>query len=268
MKRLTLGLIPILFFAAMADTAFALRPEDVSIQQAEVNAMVKRSENRAKSRKQEVEGEITLSSTFKSQRYRALVRSKKELIRDAIDKARSSASVAVTRRPSFSSSSSSSSRSSVHSTSSVSSRSERSSSSSFAYAGNALSQEVLSLVNAERAKANLKALQLNSFLTQSAQDYAHLMSEENFFSHTDPDGNASFERISDAGYLTPPCDCQWQYYTGENLGKNQANAKEVVEAWMASESHRANVLRPQFTDMGIGYENGYWVQHFGAKKEY
>lgn len=124
--------------------------------------------------------------------------------------------------------------------------------------------EVLRLVNVERENEGLDPLTFNPLLNDSAQLYAERMAQEHFFSHTDPDGNSSLDRIRATGYLRPPCDCAWQYATGENLGSGQATPADVVRAWMDSPGHRANILHDQFDELGVGYADGYWVQHFGG----
>jgi uncharacterized protein YkwD len=89
------------------------------------------------------------------------------------------------------------------------------------------------------------------------------MAMTGIFSHTDANGDSSLQRIQASGYLEPPCDCDYVYYTGENLAMNIDSAAEVVEAWMNSPSHRENMLNPHFTEIGVGYFEGYWVLHFG-----
>jgi uncharacterized protein YkwD len=127
-----------------------------------------------------------------------------------------------------------------------------------------MEEEVLRLVNRERTERGLTTLTLHPLLRASARHYAATMAKGNFFSHTDPDGGRSIDRIRATGYLQPPCVCAWEYATGENLARNQRTPAAVVDAWMASPTHRANVLHPQFHDMGLGYDRGYWVQHFGG----
>ncbi len=125
-------------------------------------------------------------------------------------------------------------------------------------------EEVLRLVNQERAARGLGALTREGVLEKTAQEYAEDMNTRNFFGHTDPDGRASFVRIRNAGYLIAPCDCAWTYRTGENLAKGQRTPAEVVQDWMNSPSHRENILREDFSETGFGIRNGYWVEHFGS----
>lgn len=123
--------------------------------------------------------------------------------------------------------------------------------------------EMLQRVNDERTNKGLAPLAINNDLNTSAQLYAIDMSTRKFFSHTDPDGRGSKDRIEASGYFDLPCDCLSYYYTGENLAVNQKTVEEAVDAWMNSPGHKANILNKYYTEIGIGYENGYWVQHFG-----
>lgn len=126
-----------------------------------------------------------------------------------------------------------------------------------------LRQEVVRLVNIERAKVDLHPLATNPLLQRSAQLYAEAMVAQNFFSHRDPNGKNSLDRIRAIGYLQPPCDCSWRYMTGENLARGQTTAAQVVRDWMNSTSHRANLLHHDFQEIGIGFLDNNWVQHFG-----
>lgn len=140
----------------------------------------------------------------------------------------------------------------------------RSSSSAPARTGeDAFRQEMLTLVNQERFAVGLTALTMNLVLQNSAQAYAEDMVKRKFFSHTDPQGKGSLDRIRASGYLMPPCDCVWRYRTGENLGRGQTTPTQVVRDWMKSKLHRENILSPQFKEIGIGKAGDIWVQHFG-----
>ena len=130
-----------------------------------------------------------------------------------------------------------------------------------------LINQVVELTNIERAKEGLKPLTLNSQLVDAAQDHSSDMAQDDFFSHTGADGSNVGSRVQDSGY---------QYSTtGENIAAGQTTAEEVVEGWMNSPGHRANILNPDFTEIGIGYEylendtgsvnyNHYWTQVFGT----
>lgn len=116
--------------------------------------------------------------------------------------------------------------------------------------------EVLRLVNAEREKAGLPALTTNSTLTAAANKRAQEIKQT--FSHTRPNGSSCFTVLGEYGI---------SYRTaGENIAYGQKTPKEVVNGWMNSPGHRANILKSDFGKVGIGvYESGgvyYWTQLF------
>ncbi len=116
--------------------------------------------------------------------------------------------------------------------------------------------QVIALVNDERAKAGCDPLTEESHLTQAAQDYSDQMSAGNFFSHTSPDGTTFDQRIKNAGYSKPGA---------ENIAKGQTSAAQVMDSWMNSEGHRANILNCSLKKIGVGVTTAgwYWVQDFG-----
>lgn len=120
---------------------------------------------------------------------------------------------------------------------------------------------MLNAVNAEREQHRLAPLQLNSTLDQVADFYACRLVDGGFFSHVDPfDGSTVATRSADFGYAF------WKI--GENLAAGQPSVERAVSDWMSSPGHRANILDPAYTELGIavktGGENGpYWVQEFG-----
>ena len=130
-----------------------------------------------------------------------------------------------------------------------------------------LINRVVELTNIERTKAGLQPLTLDLQLVDAAQDHSGDMAQDDFFSHTGADGSNVGSRVKDTGY---------QYSTvGENIAAGQTSAAEVVEGWMNSPGHRANILNANFTEIGIGYEylendtgsvnyNHYWTQVFGT----
>ena len=121
-------------------------------------------------------------------------------------------------------------------------------------------QQVLQLVNAERQKAGLNALTLSDKLTDVAQVKAEDMAKNNYFSHTSPTYGSPFEMLQHFGISYKAA--------GENIAHNQRSAQEVMNAWMNSSGHRANILNANFTDLGVGYANPdspYWVQEFISK---
>ena len=128
-------------------------------------------------------------------------------------------------------------------------------------------EEVVRLTNVERAKAGLPPLKLNNQLLAAAQDHSNDMAQDDFFSHTGADGSSVGDRVRNSGY---------QYSTtGENIAAGQTTPAQVVEGWMNSPGHRANILNPNYTEIGVGYEylqndtgsvnyNHYWTQVFGT----
>jgi len=128
-----------------------------------------------------------------------------------------------------------------------------------------VSEEVIKLVNAERAKVNLVALTKNSVLTSSAQKYAQYMADSNFFSHDGKDGSTFITRNKAAGYT----NYTWM---GENIAAGQGTAQQAMNDWMKSPGHKANILHTKAKEIGVGYATNnssnykkYWAQEFGAK---
>lgn len=127
-----------------------------------------------------------------------------------------------------------------------------------------LQDRVLVLVNEARKVKSLPPLATHPILERTAQAYAENMAANGFFSHDDLEGRSSAERILAGGYEKPTCNCSWVYGTGENLAHGQEAAADAVRDWLASPGHRENILKPEFDDTGIGFFDGYWVQHFGV----
>lgn len=127
----------------------------------------------------------------------------------------------------------------------------------------AVRNEMLSLVNQERANVGLEPLVFSSILNNSAQDHALDMRDRNFYNHVNPDGEEPADRIIRAGYNP--------IVAGENIAMNQTSVAQVMEGWMNSEHHRDNILYVDYTEIGIGLSyivregelNVYWVQNFG-----
>jgi uncharacterized YkwD family protein len=116
--------------------------------------------------------------------------------------------------------------------------------------------QVISLVNQERAKANLKPLTSNYALSSMALDKAKDMYNKNYFSHTSPTYGSPFDMMKSYGIRFT--------YAGENIAKGQKTPQAVMTAWMNSAGHRQNILSPNFTKIGTAYYNGEWVQEFIA----
>ena len=114
--------------------------------------------------------------------------------------------------------------------------------------------QVITLVNQERAKQGLKPLSGDAALNKMALAKARDMSQGKYFSHTSPTYGSPFDMMKQFGIS--------YRYAGENIAMGQKTPAEVVNAWMNSEGHRANILSPNFTLIGVGYYNGYWAQEF------
>lgn len=116
---------------------------------------------------------------------------------------------------------------------------------------------VLELVNKERANAGLGSLTTTPELDAAAQVRANEI--VNYFSHTRPDGRSCSTAAEEAGVPT--------YYIGENIAAGQRSPESVMNSWMNSSGHRANILRDDYNHIGIGCVYGgsygiYWVQMF------
>ncbi|MEV7342011.1 CAP domain-containing protein [Streptomyces sp. NPDC093544] len=121
--------------------------------------------------------------------------------------------------------------------------------------------EVVALTNAERAAAGLRPLSVDPLLTNAAQAHSDDMVARAFYSHVSPDGTQPWDRAAAAGST--------RRTIGENIACGQRSPAEVVLGWMNSPGHRANILKPAFTHIGIGLAGGgkmgtYWTQLFGA----
>ncbi len=121
---------------------------------------------------------------------------------------------------------------------------------------NAFADEVIRLVNVERAANGLDALTKNERLSAAAAKRAQELVE--YYSHTRPDGTNCFTVLDDFAIT--------YYAVGENIAMGQSTPQEVMEDWMNSEGHRANILETSFENIGVGvvYANGmlHWVQLF------
>ena len=128
--------------------------------------------------------------------------------------------------------------------------------------------EVLELVNEERSNASLNPVESDGQLETVAENHSESMAVNDFFGHQDPtDGSSPRDRIDEVGY-------DWSTF-GENVASGYSTPEEVMNGWMNSPGHRANILNPDFTEIGIGYEflendtgsvnyNHYWTQVFGT----
>ena len=120
----------------------------------------------------------------------------------------------------------------------------------------AYEKEVVRLVNQERSKHGLSPLTSDWQLSRVARYKSQDMRDNGYFSHTSPTYGSPFEMMKSFGI---------SYRTaGENIARGQRTPQEVVNAWMSSSGHRANILNKSFTRIGVGYvlEGNYWTQLF------
>jgi len=108
--------------------------------------------------------------------------------------------------------------------------------------------EIAMLTNNERREKDIPALQRNALLDQAAEMKAKDMAANGYYAHVSPDGVTPMHWVEKAGYK--------YLIIGENLVVNRTDAEQVVDAFMGSPGHRANILRTDFTEIGIGVANG------------
>lgn len=136
-----------------------------------------------------------------------------------------------------------------------------------------LEEDILTLVNQVRAEgANCGAggtfgpagpLTMDPSLRCAARMHSKDMSDRDFFSHSNPDGESPWDRMGKAGY-------GGYSNAGENIAAGSADAAGTMDQWMNSDGHCANIMNPAFDHIGVGYHPGgqwghLWTQVFGAK---
>ena len=120
-------------------------------------------------------------------------------------------------------------------------------------------KEVVRLVNEARRNNGIGELTYNWELSRVARYKSQDMRDNSYFSHTSLTYGSPFKMIKSFGI---------SYKTaGENIARGQASPAAVVSAWMSSPGHRANILNPSFTEIGVGYvaDGRYWTQMFIGK---
>jgi len=118
-------------------------------------------------------------------------------------------------------------------------------------------QQVVALVNKERAAAGLSPVAGLDSLNKLALTKATDMRTNNYFSHTSPTYGSPFDMMTSFGITYRAA--------GENIAMGQRTPEEVMTAWMNSPGHKANILSKNFNYIGVGYDNNYWVQEFIGK---
>ena len=134
---------------------------------------------------------------------------------------------------------------------------------SFDYISAIYAAVLSSLANNDRSRENLESLTINPSLVAAAQMKADDMAEKGYFSHNTPEGLSPWYWFDKAGYKYK--------YAGENLAVNFDESQNVEDAWMASPTHRWNILNRNFTEIGIATSTGIYqgretifvVQMFG-----
>ncbi|MED4953336.1 CAP domain-containing protein [Paenibacillus macerans] len=115
-------------------------------------------------------------------------------------------------------------------------------------------QQVLDLVNKERSKAGLGALTMNPELSKMAMVKAQDMYNNNYFDHNSPTHGSPFDMMKEFGITYNSA--------GENIAKGQSTPTQVMNDWMNSPGHKANILNSSYTKIGVAYYNSEWVQEF------
>lgn len=135
------------------------------------------------------------------------------------------------------------------------------------YLASVIPTVLISYTNEKRLENNLPRLKENVQLTQAAQLKANDMVKRGYFSHNTPEGLLPWHWLKLSGYTYDQA--------GENLAVNFNDSKDVVEAWMNSPTHKANIVKPIYTEIGIAMAEGYHrgkpaifvVQFFGLPKK-
>ncbi|GAB3552079.1 CAP domain-containing protein [Spirosoma fluminis] len=143
-----------------------------------------------------------------------------------------------------------------------------------AAATTAQQQEVLAYVNQARSKPcqcgattypAVPALALDSQLNAASDKHAQDMATYNYFSHTGRDGSQPWDRMTREGY-------SWRA-AGENIAAGYTTTRAVVDGWLKSPGHCANIMSANFKNVGVGYTYGasstykhYWVTDFGTRR--
>jgi len=122
---------------------------------------------------------------------------------------------------------------------------------------NPIEQRLIQLVNAERAKNNLRPLTVNSKLMDAARGNSANQARQRKMDHI-LDGKNPLDRMTAAGYRPN----LWL----ENIFAGRDTPEEAMQWWMNSPAHRSNLLNPDITEIGVGVQNGYWTQVFGRQQ--
>ncbi|MEM8532861.1 MAG: CAP domain-containing protein [Chloroflexota bacterium] len=126
-------------------------------------------------------------------------------------------------------------------------------------------EQIVKLTNEERAKKGCPALKPNQKLNRAAQKHSNDMMQNGFFSHTGSDGSSVGNRVKEMGYS--------YRRIAENIARGYRSPEAVMEGWMNSSGHRANILNCSLREIGVGYtaDDGsrygpMWTQNFATPR--
>jgi uncharacterized protein YkwD len=118
-----------------------------------------------------------------------------------------------------------------------------------------LESTITCLINKERSKAGLRSVRSSGSLREAALGHSKDMVQEGYFEHTSPSGETFIDRITNTGYMRGAR----RWLVGENLvwgSGSQSIPRAIVDSWMGSPSHRANLLRARFREVGVAAVRG------------
>lgn len=126
---------------------------------------------------------------------------------------------------------------------------------------------VVELINLERTENGVDPLRVDAQLSQVAQEHSASMATEDYFSTQNLEGLSFAERLFNAGYGFT--------LAGEAIGAGYSTPEALVEGWLSNPGIESNILNPEFTEIGVGYEflandtgnvnfNNYWTADFGT----
>lgn len=134
--------------------------------------------------------------------------------------------------------------------------------SSLSFSSTDYQEIILTKINTERAKYNLKPMILNESISNLAIIKSNDMAKNNYFSHISKKYGSPFDMLKKENI---------KYFgAGENIAKGQKNEDEVMKSWLESKGHRKNILNPNFTEVGIGkdtYSKNIWTQIFIGRRQ-
>ena len=126
-----------------------------------------------------------------------------------------------------------------------------------------ISQQCTDMVNAERGQAGVGQVSVVGSLNQAAEDHSSFQAQQQKMTHTGADGSSAGQRVTAEGFA-------WSTWA-ENVAAGQGDCASVMSAWMGSSGHRANILNPAMTSIGIGAVTGnngviYWTMDLAASR--